>query len=369
MKNTPEQLFVIVPPGLEQICAKELKQLTNAPLTVTHGGISFIGKLNEIYSTNLWLRCASRILVRLDNFKCRDFPTLFNKASRLSWGRFIQPNQAATIRVSCRESRLIHSDRIADTIDEAINKAMGRKAGDTDKCQPLQTIYARLEDDICTISIDSSGELLHKRGYRQKTTAAPLRETIAAACLMQCNWHGEKPLWDPFCGSGTIPIEGALLAANIPPGMQRNFAFMNWPGFRKGLWQTIIIAANKNRQTIDYQINGSDINEQALAAAQENAKHAGVAEMINFTQGDALTAQPENEQGMLICNPPYGIRLATDNTPVKILAKMHQQLNSNYPTWQGWAILPINHNLPQIIPTTEQLTFSNGGIDVALHKI
>ena len=363
MKNTTEQFFVIVPPGFEDICAKQLAQLTDAPLTMSRGGISFEGKLRDLYLANLWLRCASRILVRLDNIKCRDFPTLFRKATRLPWGRFIQPGRPVSLRVTCRGSRLNHSDRVAKTIEDAIHKALGNSTEDKNKHLPAQTIFVRLEDDLCTLSIDSSGELLHKRGYRTRSTAAPLRETLAAGCLMLCNWHGEQPLWDPFCGSGTFPIEAALLAANIPPGLQRDFAFMHWPGFRLGLWNTLIIEANKVKQTIQVSIEGSDINEKTIIAAQENADHAGVTDVVSFRQADALQSQPESDHGLLICNPPYGERLSSSQSSVLLLRQLTAQLKTHYPQWNGAVLLPQDNNMPQ----KTILNFSNGGLDVALY--
>ncbi|OEU74548.1 MAG: hypothetical protein BA874_02640 [Desulfuromonadales bacterium C00003068] len=363
MKNTTEQFFVIVPPGFESTCAKELAQWVDAPLTLCHGGITFAGKLRDLYLANLWLRCASRILVRLDSFSCRDFPTLHRKSLRLPWGRFIQPGRPLTLRVTCRGSRLIHSDRVAETIEKAIHKALGTTAADSNVGQESQTIFVRLDDDACTISIDSSGDLLHKRGYRVKSTTAPLRETLAAGCLLHCNWHGETPLWDPFCGSGTFPIEAAMIAANIPPGNQRTFSFMNWPGFRQGLWNALISEANKLKRDTIVTINGSDLNEDALSAAQQNAKQAGVNTMIQFHQHDAFSPYDAFDEGLLICNPPYGERLASAFSPAKLLKKLAQQLKDS-PKISTAIVLPHDKQMPQ----NTQLNFSNGGLDVALYS-
>lgn len=364
MKNTAEQFFVIVPPGFESTCAKELSQWVDAPLTLCHGGISFSGKLRELYLANLWLRSASRILVRLDSFSCRDFPTLHRKSLRLPWGRFIQPGCPLALRVTCRGSRLIHSDRVAKTIEAAIHKALGTTATNSNASQESQTIFVRLDDDLCTISIDSSGDLLHKRGYRIKTTAAPLRETLAAGCLLHCNWQGKIPLWDPFCGSGTFPIEAALIAANIPPGNQRRFSFMNWPGFRQGLWDALINEAKKLKRDTTATICASDLSEEALSAARQNAKHAGVETMIKFHQHDAFTSYGGFDAGLLICNPPYGERLATQLSPEKLINKLKLQLKDS-PKISTAIVLPHTKQMAH----NTQLTFSNGGLDVALYSI
>jgi len=363
MKNTTEQFFIIVPPGFESACAKELSQLTDAPLTLSHGGITFKGKLRDLYLTNLWLRSASRILVRLDNFNCRDFPSLYRKSLRLPWGRFIQPGRPLSLRVTCRGSRLIHSDRVAETIEDAIHKALGTTAAEHNNNQEQQTIFVRIDNDQCTISMDSSGELLHKRGYRVKSTAAPLRETIAAGCLLHCNWSGETPLWDPFCGSGTFPIEAALIAANIPPGRQRRFSFMNWPGFRQGLWNTLIAEANKLKREVKVAICASDLSEEALTFAHLNARQAGVESMIHFHQQDAFTPYPQFIEGLIICNPPYGERLASDLSPQKLLKKLTGQFKSHDKISTA-ILLPQDKQMPH----DPLITLSNGGLDVALYS-
>ena len=182
---------------------------------------------------------------------------------------------------------------------------------------------------------------------------------------MHCNWHGTQPLWDPFCGSGTFPIEAALIAANIPPGLQRDFAFMYWPGFRHGLWSSLISEANKTRQTPNVTIAGSDIDEKTLAVAKNNAQQAGVAELTNFRIADAFSAGPSNEQGLLICNPPYGERLRLSQSPAQLFTQLQAQLATHYPQWSGFALLPQNAHIHS--PAT--LKFSNGGLDVALYKL
>lgn len=361
MKNSTEQFFVIIPPGFEQICAQELSALIAQPLTLCHGGLSFQGNLRDLYLANLWLRCASRVLVRLDHFKCRDFPTLYRKALRLPWGRFIKPGQAVKLRVTCHASRLNHSVRVAQTLEEAIQKVLGNQT--IDENQPAQTIFARLDEDQCSLSIDSSGELLHRRGYRIKATPAPLRETLAAGCLLQCSWDGERALCDPFCGSGTFAIEGALIAARIPPGRQRDFAFMHWPGFRHGLWQTLLDAADRQRAEIRCAITASDISEQALVAARHNAQLAGVDDAIAFCCQPAQQASPTTTTGLMICNPPYGERLNSSDSVRHQLHQLQKTMRQHWPLWDAAMLLPRDSALSDYA----RLCFSNGGIDVCLY--
>ena len=365
MKNTTEKIFIIVAPGLENICAAQLQQLITEPLELDHGGITFSGNLNDIYRCNLWLRCASRVLVRMEEIKCRDFPTLYQKALRLPWGRFIRPDRKFSLRVTCHSSRLNHSDRIATTMANAIKKSLGCSNAGTDTSLPEQLIFVRFDNDNCTISIDSSGDLLHKRGYRQHSTSAPLRETLAAACLMSCNWNGNRPLHDPFCGSGTIAIEAAMIAANIAPGLQRQFSFMHWPGYRHGLWNSLISMAKKEIQTdVAVTISGSDTDSSAIHAAISNATAAGVDHFIRFSMQDAFAAAPAASGGFMLCNPPYGERLHSNHSPAQLLTQL-KKLITTYPhSWEGAALLPDSASNKTAIAT-----FSNGGLAVKLYKL
>ncbi|RPJ45205.1 MAG: hypothetical protein EHM21_09560, partial [Chloroflexi bacterium] len=256
-----ERCFAVTAPGLEPLAAKELRNIGislegQKPVTGLHlaekrttggaaaesdrsGGVSFTGSLEDIYRANLHLRTASRVLVRLGDFYAAGFPELRKKAGRLAWERFLAPGQPVSLHVTCHKSKLYHSGAVAERVLAAIADRLGKPApavkasptGEEGEGTAVQMIVVRLIHDHCTISVDSSGELLHRRGYRQATAKAPLRETLAAAMLLASGWDGASPLVDPFCGSGTIAIEAAMLALGIPPGWRRSFAFMNWPRY------------------------------------------------------------------------------------------------------------------------------------------
>jgi len=232
-----ENLFAVVSPGLEQVCAKELTALGLSRVKIVPGGVEFSGRLADIYRANLWSRCASRVLVRLGSFRCRAFPDLYHRALRLPWGRFLRKETAVEIRVTCHHSRLMHGRRIAETLEAAIDKTLGREQPSPQK--PEQLLLARMINDELFLSIDSSGPLLHRRGYRRSATRAPLRETLAAGILLLLDWQPTVPLTDPMCGTGSFILEGAMLASGRAPGIGREFAFMNWPGFRAGLWRQL----------------------------------------------------------------------------------------------------------------------------------
>ncbi|EAT15185.1 methyltransferase [Desulfuromonas acetoxidans] len=364
MKNTEEQFYAIVAPGFESVCADELKSRLQVPVSIEHGGVTFHGKLRELYLANLWSRCASRIVVRLGDFNCRDFPTLYRKAVRLPWGRFLKPGTAIDVRTTCRQSRLNHSGRIGQTISEAIGKALGTPVSQQDT--PFrQQILVRLDNDHCQISIDSSAERLHRRGYRQQMTPAPLRETLAAGCLLQCHWNGDSDFLDALCGSGTLAIEAAMIAGELAPGRQRVFAFQHWPGYRGNLWQSLLHEAKHQQRTPSITITASDQDEQAIHAARTNAKAAGVDQWIHFEQCPYQQQHSSGPQGLWLSNPPYGERLQQSQTTPQLLQALHAHFDANFSGWHGAMILP--HPLRGV--PAPQLQFRNGGLPVALYPL
>jgi putative N6-adenine-specific DNA methylase len=360
-----ENFYAIVSPGLENVCAKELTALEILPQQVTPGGVAFAGRLRELYHANLWVRTASRILVRFAEFHSRDFPDLYRKAQKLPWGRFIRPESPVAFRVTCHASRLNHTVRIAETLESSLNQALGRStnpAGD----KP-QLVLARIVEDQVVLSIDSSGELLHRRGYRHSVTAAPLRETLAAGVLMLLGWHGTVPLADPMCGSGSFLFEGALLVQRQAPGLNRSFAFMHWPGFREGLWKLLCDQARRGEIEAGITLRGADENPEAVAAANDNLHNCTFASRIAIEQC-ALAAQPvQAGLGLVVCNPPYGKRLSLDDNPEAYYAELGRQLQRVYPGWQVAMICPD----PALAKTTglpfrQIATLDNGGLTVGL---
>ncbi len=363
--RSTENLYAVVSPGLEKVCAAELSALEITPQEVTVGGVAFAGRLRDIYRTNLWLRTASRILVRFAEFRSRDFPDLYRRAHRLPWGRFIRPEASVSFRITCHSSRLNHTTRIAETLESALNQALGRSTnpiGDNP-----QLVMVRIVDDQVVLSIDSSGELLHRRGYRQSVTVAPLRETLAAGVLMLLGWNGTTPLADPMCGSGSFILEGALLARQLAPGLNRSFAFMNWPGYRDGLWKLLCGEAERAEVDIALTINGADENPKAVAAANENCQRSGVTNQVVIDQLP-VSEQPVHEgQGLVVCNPPYGKRLDLGEKPELYYAELGKQLQRAYPGWQ-LAILCSN---PALVKATKRpfkqiASLDNGGLTVGL---
>jgi putative N6-adenine-specific DNA methylase len=321
--------------------------------------------LNELYRANLWLRSASRILVRVGEVRARAFPELFQRTLRLPWGRFVRPATPLQVRASCHTSRLLHSGRIAETVSAAVARALGTVPVTS---ADGQLLLARFVDDRCQLSIDSSGALLHRRGYREEGGVAPLRETLAAGILLLLGWDGEVPLADPMCGSGTFPIEGALIAGHCPPGALRSFAFMHWPGYRPGLWQALQQEAARGRRNSTQAIGGSDRDSEIVAAAGRNAIRAAVADRIEFMTGELAALAPRMGPGLVVVNPPYGGRIGSVSALSALYARMGSELQRAFPSWRI-ALLAPETQLARATRLPLQLVahLHNGGIAVGLY--
>lgn len=369
MKKKQSQFFVITSPGLEAICGAEAATLGLPEVLPAAGGVAFSGGLRELYAANLHLRTATRIVVRLGDFKATDFPELFRKALRLPWGSYLRPDTAIEIRATAHRSRLIHTGRIIETVNAAIARALGRDASSAVPAGFRQLILVRFEEDHCTISCDSSGELLHKRGYRSAAGAAPLRETLAAASLLLMGWDGSLPLCDPLCGSGTIVAEGGLLATHQPPGRHRHFAFMHWPGYRPGLWQALAEEADRKVVAPASVIYASDSDHRVLAVARQNAQQAGLANSIDFSCSELQALPVRPGPGLVLCNPPYGIRLEEGEDLLALYRDLGSGFRRAFPGWTIAFIAPDEHLARATgLDIRSQARLVNGGLAVTLYS-
>jgi putative N6-adenine-specific DNA methylase len=356
--------FAVTPPGAEEICATELNNL-GIEARAQKGGVLFEAIARDLYRANLWSRVASRVLVRLGEFKCRDFPTLYKQLLKLGWGRFIRPGQTCGVRVSCQSSRLTHSGRIAETVLAALEKALGGSSADS---AAEQLIFIRIENDNCMVSIDSSGELLHRRGYRKAMVAAPLRENLAAAILLKLGYDGSQPLVDAMTGSGTFAIEAALIAAGTAPGRQRQFSFMNWPRYRPNVWALCLREPGAAAETA-VTIQAIDCDPLAVAAARKNAIAAGVDTRIRFEEGPMERLRAPASQGILVMNPPYGERLGDVERLRPVYAAFGQLCRDSFAGWTiGWILANRKFESEVRIGCQRLWSFSNGGIRVDIRK-
>ncbi len=367
-----DSYFAVTAPGLEPFTAQELRGLEFAP-AIEPGGVLFKGNLSALYRANLHLRTASRILARLGNFfYATTFPELQERLARLPWERFLTPGQPVSTRVTCHRSKLYHSDAVARTVSTALEQRLGKPSpilkADEDSDHPPQLVVVRLAEDKCTVSVNSSGTLLHKRGYRQAVAKAPLRETLAAALLMASGWDKVSPLLDPFCGSGTIPIEAALMALGIPPGINRRFAFMDWPGFDERLWQETAGIWQKAAGTTSL-ILASDRDAGAIKMAQANAERAGVTDYIEFKCQAVSYLTPPPEPGWIVTNPPYGLRLSEGKDLRNLYAQFGNILREKCSGWNLSVLCSDRVLLGQMqVQMDTSLSLVNGGIRVRLGR-
>ena len=371
--------FAVAAPGLEMFTALELRRLALQPgagaeLQPEIGGVPFQGGLNAIYRANLRLRTASRVLVRLGDFYAGSFSELRKKAGRLEWERYLVPGQPVAIRATCHKSKLYHSDAVAERIAGAIADRLGkpvtrRRPADEEAETPPQLIVARLVNDQCTLSIDSSGEVLHRRGYRLAVAKAPLRETLAAGMLLASGWDGAAPLLDPFCGSGTIAIEAALMALDAPVGRMRRFAFMDWPGFEAKAWADLLADHEPRPAAGMPPILASDRDVGAVQMARANAERAGVQHLIQFSCRAVSAIEPPAGPGWVVTNPPYGLRVSQGKDLRNLYAQLGNVLREKCP---GWQLALLCNDLKLLGQTGVKLDTSlsliNGGVAVRLGR-
>ena len=379
--------FAVTAPGLEPILAAELVELGVKQPSVIDGGVEFIASQKSLYEANLHLRTASRVLIRLAaDFRAVSFAELERNARKVPWKRVLKRGDRVALRVTCRKSRLYHSGAVAQRIERDIVERIGAvvskapasdegdEAGSEVRGQrpaadagTIQLIIVRIDHDKCTVSADSSGAHLHQRGYRTAVTTAPLRETLAAALVLGSGWDARTPLLDPFCGSGTIPIEAAMFAARMAPGRNREFRFMHWPGYDAPEWKRVHSAALSRQQTGSVPlIVGTDRSAAAIRAAEDNAQRAGVGSFVRFGKEDALNLDGGESAGWVVTNPPYGVRLGDSGESRRLLARFGDALRSRFAGWHVALLAPAQLQRAMPIALKPGFRTTNGGLRVQL---
>ncbi len=386
------ECYVVTAPGLEEVTAGELSTLGLFPEGREPGGVTFHSDFSGLWKANLHLRTASRVLMRFGEFRATAFYELEKRAKKLPWATLVPPGTAVAFRVTSRKSKLYHGKAVAERLAESVTaavtgvtvvkSAVPEEVGEVEEVEmsehlppsrlpglPPQLFIVRLFHDLCTISIDSSGELLHRRGYRQAVGRAPLRETLAAAMLLGSRWDGRAPLLDPMCGSGTIPIEAALLARHIPPGWRRQFAFERWPGFEAERWSAIRAEAEAVvLPQAPGPILGSDRDAGAIVAAEANAVRAGVSGDVSFRRCALSGIEPPADvAGWIVTNPPYGVRVGESLQLRNLFAQLGNVTRRRCAGWR-LALLSGDRVLEgQIgLPLSPVWASRNGGLPVRL---
>jgi putative N6-adenine-specific DNA methylase len=375
--------YAIVAPGLEPLAAAELRAIGIAPGAVEPGGVAFRADDAGMFEANLRMRTASRVIVRIAEFRATAFHELERLSRTVRWDGFVAPGTEVKLRVTCRKSRLYHSDGVAQRVGDAIKRRVAgitiggakRESDDVDAEtetpeDPAQLFLVRFAHDVCTISIDSSGELLHRRGYRLAIAKAPLRETLAAAMLLAVGYDGSVPLMDPMCGAGTIAIEAAMIARRMAPGIARSFACERWPGAPlKTFSESRAKAAAEILARAPAAIIASDRDAGAANATLANAERAGVAGDIEIRRGALSGITPPAGPGLLLTNPPYGVRASAGAEVRNLYAQLGNVARGKCAGWT-LAFLSADRAMEAQVklPLTEALKFKNGGIPVRLMR-
>ena len=297
--------------GLEGLIADELRRLNMQNVAAENGRVYFSGDESALVRANLCLRMGERVLIELSSFEARTFDELFEQTKSVAWEQFIPQDAAFPVAGHSLNSQLFSVSDCQRIIKKAVVerlKARYHLQWFPESAEIVQIRFSIMKDKV-SLCLDTSGEGLHKRGYRPAHNAAPLRETLAAALVTLSRYRGRGDFADPFCGSGTIPIEAALIAKNRAPGLNRHFSAMDWRILSKDLWSFEKAAARAREFSGSYSILGSDVDPVAISVARANAKRADVADLIHFEVADALTFSQNTERGVLVTNPPYGERL------------------------------------------------------------
>ena len=328
--------------GLESVLKKEIYDLGYEISKVEDGRITFLGDEEAICRANIFLRTAERVMIQVGRFKATTFEELFQGIKAIPWEEYIPEDGKFWVKkASSINSKLFSPSDIQSIAKKAMVERMKekyRKEWFSEDGAPYPVRIFLLKDEV-TVAIDTSGESLHKRGYRTMTSKAPLTETLAAALILLTPWRADRILVDPFCGSGTFPIEAAMIAANIAPGMNREFTAEKWANLiDKKLWYECVQEAEEMIDTtVEVDIQGYDIDGDVIKAARENAKRAGVDHMIHFQQRAVADLRHPKKYGFIITNPPYGERLEEKAD----LPKLYGEIGAAYQNLDAWSMFLI----------------------------
>jgi putative N6-adenine-specific DNA methylase len=312
--------------GLESIVVRELKKLGYEDLAVENGRISFTGDERDVARCNIWLRTADRVLIEVARFNTIDFEDLFQGTLKVPWENIVPNDGKMHITGKTVRSKLFSLSACQSVVKKAVIEAMKRKYGPSEfpETGPVYKIEVSLINDVASLTIDTTGPGLHKRGYRQDAGEAPLRETLAAGIVLLSGWKPDRVLADPLCGSGTIAIEAALIGKNIAPGLKRSFVSETWWQIPEPIWSSVREEAREQINDISFQILASDIDALVLRKARGNAERAGVSDLIAFQKLSVDEFRSRKNYGYIICNPPYGERLSETNEVEELYRTMGQ---------------------------------------------
>ena len=370
-----DRCFATCARGLEPVLADELRGLGAAAVEPGRGGVAFAGDKALLYRTNLWLRTAVRVLRPILEATVTSPDELYDAVKGLDWSRYLTPEHTLAVDCNVRDSHLTHSKyaalRVKDAVcDQFVGRCGRRPSVDVD--EPMVGLNLHVYRDRAVLSLDSSGESLHKRGYRPVLTKAPLNEALAAALVLLTGWRGEAAFADPLCGSGTLPIEATWIALRRPPGLtRRRFGFQGWMDFDVGLWAELRDEARRGvLKRLAAPVVGSDVRRDAIAFSVNNARAAGVGHLIRFEVKDVRDFRPPpGPPGVLVCNPPYGKRIGEEKELKPLYRTLGEVFRERCAGWKAYVFTGNAALAKQIgLEPVEQVPLINGKIPCRLLK-
>ena len=341
-----QRFFATCARGIEPVLADELRALDAAEVAAGRGGVQFQGDRALLYKANLWLRTAIRVLQPILEATVTSPDELYDAVRSIDWTQYLTPEHTLAVDCNVRDSRITHSKyaalRTKDAICDQFLDRSGRRPS-VNVEEPMVGLNLHIYRDQATLSLESSGESLHKRGYRPILTRAPLNEALAAALVLLTGWRGECPFADPLCGSGTLPIEAAWIALKRPPGLTRKrFGFQGWMDYDVELWTSLRDEARRGvLRQLPAPVLASDVRSDAVSFAINNARAAGIGHLLRISKSDVRQFQPSGPPGVLVCNPPYGERIGEE----KELRWLYRTLGEIFSERrQGWRAYVFSGN-------------------------
>lgn len=363
-------LFVSCPRGLETILNQELVTLGCEQIHNRDGGIALTGDLASVYKINLHSRVASRVLIRLTTGHFRNENEIYQLARKICWSEWFDVDKNFKIHIEGKQAQINSLNfaalKVKDAICDVFRDKTGRRPS-IEKFRPDIRIHVFIEKNEISVYLDSSGEALFKRGYRSDTGEAPLRKNLAAGLLLLAGYNGSQPFMDPFCGSGTLAIEAAMIATDTAPGLERAFGFEKLNNYNDNLWQQLRRAAQAAIHQPSAPIFGADIDSRLIRLAQDNSRYAGMEQYIQWQVTDALDTRPNGNNGIMISNPPYGVRLSE----IQLLHALYPQLGSWLKQhFAGWLIgmFSADRDMPKLMRLSpkRKIPLFNGNLDCRL---
>ncbi|WP_342069185.1 THUMP domain-containing class I SAM-dependent RNA methyltransferase [Yoonia algicola] len=328
--TTPFEIFMVCTPGFEQTLQAEALENGFSDAQITPGGITIMGTWGDVWRANLVMRGATRILARVGSFMAFHLAQLDKRARKYPWGEVLRQDVPVRVEVSTsKRSKIYHAGAATQRIETALKESHGM----TIAADAPVSIKVRIDDNRVTISVDTSGESLHKRGHKEAVGKAPMRETLAALMLRACGYDGTEPVLDPMCGSGTFVIEAAEIACGLFPGRTRDFAFQQLATYDDTAWKNMRRVGGTHAPT--HHFYGSDRDAGAIRMATANAERAGVADHITFQNLSAADIKrPEGPPGLIICNPPYGGRIGNQNMLYGVYSGLGDAIKREFSGWR-----------------------------------